>query len=91
MGTGGYRWVLVGTSGYWWIPVGTSGVPHTGGPLVESKYYIVTNLDCYKLRLLQTLIVTNLDCHKLRLLQTHRFPMHGKFLAQKRKLGGSTI
>ena len=36
MGTGGYWWVRVGTNGYRW-------------PLVESKYYIVTNLDCYKL------------------------------------------
>ena len=36
MGTGEYRWVPVGTGGYRW-------------PLVESKYYIVTNLDCYKL------------------------------------------
>ena len=36
-----FRWVPVGTGGHRW-------------PLVESKYYIVTNLDCYKLRLLQT-------------------------------------
>ena len=61
VGTGGYRWVPVGTGGYRWVPAGTDGyrwVPvSTSGywwPLVESKYYIVTNLDCYKLRLLQT-------------------------------------
>ena len=51
VGNGGYRWLLVGTDGYWWVPVGTSGYRW---PLVESKYFIVTNLDCYKLRLLQT-------------------------------------
>ena len=49
--TGGYRWISEGTSGYWWGPVDTGGYRW---PLVESKYYIVTNLDCYKLRLLQT-------------------------------------
>ena len=27
----------------------------------------------------------------IRLLQTHRFPIHGKFLAHNRKLGGSTV
>ena len=36
---------------YWWVPVGIDGYRW---PFVESKYYIVTNLDCYKLRLLQT-------------------------------------
>ena len=33
-------------SWYWWVPLGTGGY---WWPLVESKYYIVTNLDCYKL------------------------------------------
>ena len=61
VGTGGYQWVRVGTDGYWWLPVGTGeylwvpvGTSGYRWPLVESKYYIVTNLDCYKLRLLQT-------------------------------------
>ena len=53
MGASGYP---LGISGYWWVPVGIGGyrwVPvDIGGyrwPLVESKYYIVTNLDCYEL------------------------------------------
>ena len=57
----GICWVPVGMGGYWWVSVGIGGlgwVPvDIGGHqwlLVESKYYIVTNLDCYKLRLLQT-------------------------------------
>ena len=32
----------------WWVPGGGDR-----WPMVESKYYIVTNLDCHKLRLLQ--------------------------------------
>ena len=51
VGTSGYWWVREGTGEYGLVPVGTSGYRW---PLVESKYYIVTNLDCYKLRLLQT-------------------------------------
>ena len=49
--SGGYSWVPVGIGGYQWAPVDIGGY---WWPLVESKYYIVTNLDCYKLRLLQT-------------------------------------
>ena len=49
--SGGYSWVPVGIGGYQWAPVDIGGYRWL---LVESKYYIVTNLDCYKLRLLQT-------------------------------------
>ena len=49
VGTGGYWWVTVGTGGYWWVPVVPVGTSGYRWPLVESKYYIVTNLDCYKL------------------------------------------
>ena len=54
-------WVPVATGEYWWVPASTGGywgiLEGTGGyqcPLVESKYYIATNLDWNKLRLLQT-------------------------------------
>ena len=46
--TGGYEWVRVGTGGYRWILEGIAGYQW---PLVEFKF---TNLDCYKLRLVQT-------------------------------------
>ena len=49
--SGGYSWVPVGIGGYQWAPVDIGGYRWL---LVESKYYIVTNLDCYELRLLQT-------------------------------------
>ena len=59
--TGGYRWVPMGTGGYWWVPVGTGG--YRWVPVGTGGHWLSLSIT-----LLQTQIVTNLDCYKLKIV-----------------------